>query len=448
MCPDLHRVKLYLPAQAATDTEATVLRWHVAEAEPFRKGQALAEIETVKTSFEYEAPCDGVVRTILAARGTSLEENAPLLEVEISDPTALEGSSSDPATAACGPQPEPLEAVLTQVGGKGDGRSAPKDPTASICLLGLGAHLPTRVVTNTELLGVTPEMTADYIQSVTGISERRWMDEDEKPSDLAFGAARAALEDAELDASELGGIIVATLTPDMAMPSTACVLQEMLGINGLPAFDLNAACSGWLYGLTLARGMILSHQAENILVVGVDAQSRLLDPADRNTYFIFGDGAGAAVVGRSPIGHRIDQDLIITDVRGLKLARREQAGYLAGPTPKDPWIRMEGQALYKSAVSIFTDVIDRVLAKSQWPREDLSWVVPHQANRRIIESTAKKARIPKEKFIINIERIGNTSSASIPIALNDCQYTFKPGEKLLLCSVGAGLAAAAMTVEW
>jgi 3-oxoacyl-[acyl-carrier-protein] synthase-3 len=213
---------------------------------------------------------------------------------------------------------------------------------------------------------------------------------------------------------------------------------------------LNAACSGWLYAVSVARGMILSGIAENVLTVGVDMQSRLLDAADRSAYLIFGDGAGAAIISRSEVGHRIHHVQLGTDTRGLHMARREEPGYAIrnGHATADPWIRIDGQALFRFATESFSNLIRDSIHKSGWTIDETRWIVPHQANGRILKAAAKRGNVPFDRFYLNIERVGNTSSASIPLALIEIEEDLRKGDKLVLCSVGAGMTTAAVTVEW
>ena len=195
-----------------------------------------------------------------------------------------------------------------------------------IVFLGFGGYLPERVVTNAELVEEFPEISAEYVYQVTGIRERRWAGEDEKPSGMAYQAALEAIRRSGVATKDIDAVIVATTTPDMAMPSTAAILQDRLNLQTIPAFDLNAACSGWLYAVSVAQGLILAGTARNVLTVGVDMQSRLLDKSDRSAYFLFGDGAGAAIVSSGAGGHRIHQVVLGADTRGLHMARREEPG--------------------------------------------------------------------------------------------------------------------------
>jgi 3-oxoacyl-(acyl-carrier-protein) synthase III len=317
-------------------------------------------------------------------------------------------------------------------------------------ILGVGSYLPERIVTNAELVKEFSDLTEQYVYQVTGIRQRHWAGENEKPSDMAYRASLDAIRKSGIAAEEIDAVILSTTTPDVAMPSTACILQERLELGTVPAFDLNAACSGWLYAVSMARGMIVSGMAKHVLTVGVDVQSRLLDRSDRNTLFIFGDAAGAAIISAGNSGHQIRHVKLGADTRGLHMARREEPGYIVSNGRKtfDPWIRLDGQALFRFAIESFADVIRNTGQQIGWTPEQTRWVIPHQANGRILKAAAKRAGLPLDRFYLNVERVGNTSSASILLALSEIEDQLAPGDKIILCSVGAGLTTAAVAVEW
>ncbi|MEN6557875.1 MAG: biotin/lipoyl-containing protein, partial [Thermoguttaceae bacterium] len=270
----MFKMPLYLPAQGATEVEATIIEWHVAEGDRFRKGQALVQVDSAKSVFDFEAPCDGLLLRRLHLEGETLPLTDPIMEIETSDPAMRDWIPP----AATGEFPAPRAEAS---------RAAPSGPNLQpTVLLGFGGYLPTRVVDNAELVAGFPEITAEYVYQVTGIRHRHWADDDEKPSDMAYQAALEAIRDSGIAAKEIDAVIVATTTPDVAMPSTAAILQDRLNLPNIPAFDLNAACSGWLYAVAAAQGMILSGVAHNVLTVGVDMQSRLLDTSDRSAYFL------------------------------------------------------------------------------------------------------------------------------------------------------------------
>jgi 3-oxoacyl-[acyl-carrier-protein] synthase-3 len=218
----------------------------------------------------------------------------------------------------------------------------------------------------------------------------------------------------------------------------------------VPAFDLNAACSGWLYGIAVAKGLVLSGVAANVLVVSCELQSRLLDKSDRNTYFLFGDGAGATVVSGAGGGHRIVQHILAADPGGLHMARRETPLYeIPSNRPDaDPWIRLDGRALFRHATESFSSTVREVIVKSGWRAEEVRWVVPHQANGRIIKAAAQRSGVPFERFYLNIDHVGNTSSASIPLALIEIEKYLDRNDKIVFCSVGAGITYAAISLQW
>ena len=435
----LFKMPLYLPAQGATEIEATVIEWYVAEGDHFDKGQSLVQVDSAKSIFDFEAPCDGLVIRRLHLEGDTLPLTNPIVEIETDDPAMHDWI---PPVAAGEP---PIAHQRTEPNTNATNRLG--QPTT---FLGFGGYLPKRVVTNAELVENFPEISEEYIYQVTGIRERRWAGEDEKPSDMAYRAALEAIRKSDVAAKDIDAVIVATTTPDVAMPSTAAILQDRLNLQTIPAFDLNAACSGWLYAVSVAQGMILAGTAHHVLTVGVDMQSRLLDRSDRSAYFLFGDGAGAAIVSSSADGHRIHQAILGADTRGLHLARRKEPGYVIrnGNGDTDPWIRIDGHALFRFATENFTAIIRQAIARSGWNADDMRWIIPHQANGRILKAAARRSGVGFDRFYLNVERVGNTSSASIPIALIEVEESLQPGDKLILCSVGAGMTTAAIAVEW
>ena len=434
----LFKMPLYLPAQGASEIEATIIEWHVSEGDHFCKGQSLVQIDSAKSVFDFQAPCDGLVLRRLHLEGETLQIVEPIMEIETDDPAMRDWIP--PAVAG----ERPALRIETASAASRENRSA------TAAFLGFGGYLPDRIVTNDELVEGFPEITADYVYQVTGIQQRRWAAEDEKPSSMAYQAALEAIRRSGIPTKDIDAVIVATTTPDMAMPSTAAILQDRLNLQTIPAFDLNAACSGWLYAVAMAQGMIATGTAHNVLTVGVDMQSRLLDRTDRSAYFLFGDGAGAAIVSAEGQGHRIHQVILGADTRGLHMARREAPGYAIrnGHAGIDPWIRIDGHALFRFATESFTEIIRESLAKSGWTAEDTRWIIPHQANGRILKAAAKRSGVGFERFYLNVEHVGNTSSASIPIAMVEVEETLEPGDKLVLCSVGAGMTTAAISVEW
>jgi 3-oxoacyl-[acyl-carrier-protein] synthase III len=433
------RIKVYLPAQAASEAEATLTSWKVSEGAAFRKGDLLAEAESAKAAFPLEAPCDGMVVKLLCAQGDAVPFEKPVMEIETADESMKQAI---PVAA------EQVDETHMALGAAVHGE--PETLPQEICLVSLGGYLPDRVVSTAELVREFPDITEEYILGVTGVRERRWARADEKPSDMAYRAATVALGKAGMSARDLNAIVVTTGTPDVVMPSTACILQGKLGARGIPAFDLNAACSGWLYGLSVARGLILAGSGPNVLVVGVERQSQLLDKKDKGTYFLFGDGAGAAIVSGTVRGHLLRKEILIADSKGLHMARREFPGYLTPSESNgaDPWIRLDGHALFRFATESFSTIIHDVIEKNGWRPQDVRWVVPHQANGRILKAAAKKSGVPFDRFFLNIDHVGNTSSASIPLALLEIEKGLQNDDKLVMCSVGAGITAAAISLQW
>jgi 3-oxoacyl-[acyl-carrier-protein] synthase-3 len=428
-----------LPSQGAAENEATITKWNVAPGDSFEKGDILAEIESAKASFDFEAPCQGTVVKLLFLEAETVSFDVAVLEIETNDETMkndIPVASAQKAPSA----PAPAVEIKAEEPGRTD----------TICILGIGGYLPERVVTNEELLREFPSLTNEYMYGVTGIKERRWAKDGEKPSEMAFKASMDALRKSGMNATDLGAIVLATETPDMAMPSTACILQDMLGIRGIPAFDMHAACSGWLYALSVARGLIASGAVDNVLVVSTELQSQTIDKTDMETCFLLGDGAGAAVVSGSRKGHLIKNVLLKADPKGLHMIKRAVPGYKIpmGIENLNPWIRMDGHALFRFATEGFSTIIRDVTARSGWQPQDVRWVIPHQANKRILKAAAQRSGVPFERFYINIENVGNTGSASISNALVGLEKELHEGDKLVLCSVGAGVTIAALTIEW
>ncbi len=449
MSNDTTTRSLTLPSQAAAEVEATISKWHVAEGDSFEKGTVLAEAESAKSTFDFEAPCRGTVKKIHYSEGKTVGFDTPVIDIE-TDETDIKYEASQDAASE---KPESDKSTCADTVDTQKAPSFTKSHTPQsmpVGILSIGTYLPQRVVPNKELLGNFSDLTAEYMYGVTGIKERRWADDDEKPSDMAYHAAKEALDNAGLNANEIEAIIVATTTPDVAMPATACKLQQMLEVYNIPCYDLSAACSGWLYGIVNAEGLIRTGIASNVLVVAVDLQSRMLSREDKDALFLFGDGAGATVVSSRSDAHMIKEKILSADSKGLRYARREFPGYYIPEKPEDEesWIRVDGRALFKFATESFAKVIHDVVELSDWDHDTIRWVVPHQANARILKAAARKANIPFNKFFLNIERIGNTSSASIPNALADVQKFLQPGDKIVLCSVGAGITYAAITLEW
>jgi 3-oxoacyl-[acyl-carrier-protein] synthase III len=321
-------------------------------------------------------------------------------------------------------------------------------------ILGLGIYLPEKKLTNFDLEKMV-ETTDEWIRSRTGIVERRIASQQEKTSDLATGAAREALKDAKLTAEAIDLIIVATISPDSNFPSMACKVQKNIGAVNAIAFDISAACSGFLYALTTGKQYVLSGMAKNVLIIAAEKISSLIDWKDRSTCVLFGDGAGACVIGpvKDP-GILADYmraygeqgDLMMVEAVETRTPFNPELGNFA----KMPYVVMQGQELFKIAVNSMADAVDHVLAKAGLTKQDVDWVVPHQANDRIITAVAKKLEIPKEKIFINIDKYGNMSAASIAVALYEAAKSgsIKKGQTVVLVAFGAGLVAGANVVRW
>jgi len=320
-------------------------------------------------------------------------------------------------------------------------------------IVSTGSYLPPRRLTNADLVAELAtkgvETSDDWIVERTGIRARHFAAPDVTSSVLALEAARQALLEASLQASDIDLIIVATSTPDMVFPSTATILQNKLGItNGSPAFDVQAVCSGFVYALTVADALIKTGAATRALVVGAEVFSRILDFNDRATCVLFGDGAGAVILEASDTPGILASSLH-ADGRhaGILCAPGTVAG---GVALGDPTLKMDGPAVFKLAVGVLEAAARSVLAKAGKTDSDIDWLIPHQANIRIMQSTAKKLKMPLEKLIVTVDQHGNTSAASIPLALDNAVRTGKVnrGDTLMLEGVGGGFTWGAVLVQY
>lgn len=329
--------------------------------------------------------------------------------------------------------------------------SAPVSPRFSR-ILGTGSFLPGDRVTNQALAerlaqdGI--ETSHDWIVERTGIHARHFAAADATSSDLALPAARAALEAAGVAAEEIDLIIVATSTPDMVFPSTACLLQQKLGIHGCPAFDVQAVCSGFVYALTVADSMIKSGAANKALVVGAEVFSRILDFKDRTTCVLFGDGAGAVVLGTSDVPGILASELH-ADGRHVDILCTPGT-VSGGEVLGHPLLKMDGQAVFKLAVGVLDKVARSVLDKAGRTDADIDWLIPHQANIRIMQGTAKKLKMSLDKLIVTVDEHGNTSAASIPLALDVAVRSGKirRGDTVMLEGVGGGFTWGAVLLDF
>lgn len=314
-------------------------------------------------------------------------------------------------------------------------------------IIGTGSYLPEKVVTNDDLAR-TVDTSDEWIRTRTGIRSRHVAAEGQLASDLALPAAQRALQSAGVDAADIDLIIVATTTPDIIFPSTACILQSKLGVAGCPAFDVQAVCSGFVYALTIADLFIRSGQAKHVLVVGTEVYSRILDWSDRGTCVLFGDGAGAVILAASEnpgiLATKLHADGSHKEM--LCVPGSVNGGGVWG----SPFVHMDGGSVFKFAVRVFEEGANEVLEAAGLTVSDLDWFIPHQANIRIMEATAKKLGLPKEKLISTVHHHGNTSAASIPLALDEAvgDGRIHPGQTLLLEAVGGGFTWGAVLLRW
>jgi 3-oxoacyl-[acyl-carrier-protein] synthase-3 len=304
-------------------------------------------------------------------------------------------------------------------------------------IIGTGSYLPSKVLTNFDLEKIV-ETSHDWIFSRSGIVERHIAADHELSSDLALHASLRAIEAAAIGVEEIDLVIVATTSPDQVFPSTACILQDKLGIkNRCAAFDMQAVCGGFVYALNTADLYIRGGQAKTALVVGAEVFSRLLDWNDRTTSVLFGDGAGAVILRAS-------------DAPGIVAAKLHADGIHRNMLKSDPLVSMDGKAVFKFAVKVLSEVVEEVLEDQNMRGTDIDWLVPHQANIRIIEATAKKLGLEMDKVVVTVASHGNTSAASIPLALDTAvrDGRIKAGQNILLEAVGGGFTWGAVLIRW
>ena len=320
----------------------------------------------------------------------------------------------------------------------------------------MGHAAPATIRANSEILKAFPHRTEAEIVRLTGIKERRHAAEDESATDLAVTAVQHALAQAGMTAGQIDGIIMATLMPDQPVPAAASALARRLGIPRALAFDLNAACSGWLYALEVGRAFIHAGTAKNLIVVTAELLSRITNPEDHETAFLFGDGAGAAILTNQPGGHRLHRMGLGGDADQFEAIQRTGGGArmpwpeAAGGNIDHFYLQMNGTSVFKHAVVGFAEMIDQTLARENLKPDDIAWIVPHQANARILTAVSKRVNIPYEKFVVTIGKYGNTSAASVSMALGWAaeEGIFADGDKIIFCSVGAGLTFAGGLLVW
>ena len=323
-----------------------------------------------------------------------------------------------------------------------------------IAIAGLGAAVPDKVLTNADFERML-DTSDTWIRERTGIRERHIAEAGTRTVDLAHQAAQRALDEAGMTGEDLDTVIVGTASPDRLLPSTACDLQALIGAKNANAFDIQAACSGWVYGLVVGESMVRAGTSERVLVVGAEKLSAITDYQDRSTAVLFGDGAGAAVLTRGDGSRGIVSSYIKSDGTLAELLWRPGGGATCPPSPemieqRTYYIKMAGREVFKNAVRSMADAASRALDRAGIGGEQVDLLVPHQANIRIIEATAEHAHIPAERVYVNVDRFGNTSSASIPIALDEARRCGRltPGMTVLLVTFGAGFTWGSMVLKW
>jgi len=314
-------------------------------------------------------------------------------------------------------------------------------------IVGTGSYLPEKVLTNRDLEAKI-DTTDEWIYTRTGIRQRHIAADGESTSDLALHASRKALAAAGITPADLDLIVVATTTPDMVFPSTACLLQAKLGARHCPAFDVQAVCSGFIYGVSTADHFVRSGQYRHVLVVGAETYSRILDWTDRGTCVLFGDGAGAVVLRRDNapgiLSTRLHADGAYADM--LAVPGTVCGGQVSGR----PLLQMDGPGVFRFAVKVLDDIVDETLAASGMQKTDIDWLVPHQANIRIIQATARKLGMSMEKIVVTVDRHANTSAASIPLALDEAvrDGRIRAGQHVLMEAIGGGFTWGAVLAKW
>ncbi|MGC8977020.1 MAG: beta-ketoacyl-ACP synthase III [Candidatus Ratteibacteria bacterium] len=322
-----------------------------------------------------------------------------------------------------------------------------------VAIIGTGSYLPEIKLTNRDM-EMMVDTSDEWIITRTGIKERRICPKGKGSSDIGVEASLRAIEDAKIEKEEIEFIICATITPDMYFPSTACMIQKKLGLKNIPSFDFQAACSGFIYGLEIAKGLILGCGYKKGIVVASECMSRLTDYTDRSTCVLLGDGAGAAVVSLSEEEGIIDSFLSSNGNYGDLLYT--SGGGSINPSSfktiekRENFMKMEGSTLFKIAILSMSEAVVKIFERNNLKKEDISIVIPHQANLRIIQGVSKNLNIPVEKFFINIEKYGNMSASSVPVALDQAvrEGKIKKGDLVVLVAFGAGLTWAANLIRW
>jgi 3-oxoacyl-(acyl-carrier-protein) synthase III len=518
-----------VPSMGATVNELTVIDLKVGVGTVLKKGSVAAELESDKSVFEWEAPCDGTVRALHCRAGDIIRSGDLFISIETADESlrhlASKGApvNAPASVAASAPAPAPVsvaapaasvlapapaaagalwtpralklaqEAGLTPAavagiigtapGGRISGddfaswlaanpalasgatpaaapSSSPAAASAStqetVCIAGIGYAVPKNIRPTSEILKAFPGRTEAEMHKLTGIHERRYADADESATSLAAKAVGHALKQAGIEPAQIDGIVLATIIPDQPVPSMASALAKLLGCPKALAFDVNAACSGWLYALEVGRAFIRGGTARTIVVVTAELLSRITNPEDHETAFLFGDGAGAAILTDAPGGHRLHRMALSGDAAHFNAIQRPGGGATRpvpcadGSARADFYLQMDGAAVFKNAVVAFADQIEKAIARHGLKPDDIAWIVPHQANERILRAVGKRVGIPFERFVVTIAKYGNTSGASVSMALGWAaeEGIFKPGDKIIFCSVGAGLTYAGGLLVW
>jgi len=526
------QVDVPIPSMGATVNEMTLIDLLVDAGVGVEKGDKLAEFESDKSVFDFESPCDGIVKKVFCRAGDILEVGAPFLRIETTDealghlkvegsepagepeasaeksldsvsavvpmgelavdapsvaPAPAERNAADGGSIRWTPRAKKLAAdkgvaldTISDIVGTGPAGRVTGDDLESylkikapasrqetgagqaggsaldtVCVAGIGYAVPHNMRSNAEILKQFPGKTEDEIVKVTGIQQRYVISEGESATSLATAATKNALQMAELAVADIDAVVVATLLPDQPVPGAASALAKELGVEEALAFDLNAACSGWLYALEVGRSLMLGGTASNVLVVTAEILSRITNPKDHETAFLFGDGAGAAILTNRASGHRLHRLALSGDARYMDASSRTGGGAL-NPMPKPGenldsfYLKMDGGVVFKRAVIAFSNIIESALQREGLSPQDVSWIVPHQANARILRAVSKRVGIPYEKFVVTISKYGNTSAASVSMALGwgAEEGIFEDGDKILLCSVGAGFTYAGGLLTW
>lgn len=324
----------------------------------------------------------------------------------------------------------------------------------SVGIKALSTYVPERVVTNFDFEKMV-DTTDEWIRTRTGIEKRHFAAEGEATSDLCYAATQTLLKQLQMDAREIDFIMVCTCTPDYPIPSAACILQSKLGLLGVPSLDINAACSGFIYGLSLANDMVKAGTYKNILVVGAETLSRIVDMTDRNTCVLFGDGAAAAMVGEVEEGYGILSTHLGAEgedegILGIHTGGSKKPHTVESIMAREQYVKMKGQTVYKFAVNALPEASLEALRKANLEAKDVARFFPHQANLRIIDAAAKRMDVPLDKFHVNLHKVGNTSAASVGLALGDAleKKMIQKGDVIVLTGFGAGLTFGSIVMKW